>query len=463
MASHQGKNIIGLWLVGLLLVGCVKQAQRLTPPPSNFDREDTLVIWWERGFYAQEDEALEAVIDSWQAKTGMKVRLSLLDQETVLKKAVNALRSGNVPDIVFSPEAERTLVPLWARNGVLADVSDVIEPQRSQYSSVALQSAELYNHNTRDRSIYAVPLKQQTIHIHYWRDLLVEAGLSEADIPTDWDAFWAFWKQAQDNLHAKGYTEVHGVGLGMSREANDTYAAFNQVLEAYDIELLDEQGNLIEDNPQRLEKVAIALEWYTNFYKSGYVPSTATDWSDSDNNVAFLNRRLVMVVNPTLSIPASQREEDEDLYFKHIATIPFPQEPDGESPTYVVSMPQIVVFEAAPHQEMAKDFLSHLIQPENLEPYLERSLGRFFPVMPDLSAKPFWNDPSDPHISLGTQQFQSKTRPGYHALNPAYSNVQAENIWGQAIESILVDGVSPEEAAATALSNIEKILADWDK
>jgi multiple sugar transport system substrate-binding protein len=36
-------------------------------------------------------------------------------------------------------------------------------------------------------------MKQQTMHIQYWKDMLAEAGFKESDIPTTWKAYWDFW------------------------------------------------------------------------------------------------------------------------------------------------------------------------------------------------------------------------------------------------------------------------------
>ena len=447
-------------MLGLALTGCAEQAEPTVPHRTN----DALVIWWERGYYAQEDEAIKAVIDRWEAKTGNSIELSLLDQDVVLRETKNALQTGQVPDIVLSYEASYTSIPTWAWQGQLADVSSVTTSLKDNYSASALKAAELYNNVAQKRSAYAVPLKQHTVHIHYWRDLLGKAGFSEADIPTEWDAFWNFWKQAQDNLHAQGHTDIYGLGLTMSREASDTFSNFNQVLEAYDVPLLDNDGNLLVEDPQVRQQIIAALDWYTRFYKEGYVPAEATDWIDSGNNIAFLNRQVLMVVNPTLSIPGSQREDDQELYLNQLATIEFPNEPDGEPPTYIVNIPQLVVFAKSPNQKIAKDFITYLMQPDNLAPYLEGSLGRFFPVMPKLTTAPFWNTPADPHIFTGTQQFQTgNTRAGYHSLSPAYSSVDIENVWGQAIERIVVENVSPDAAADEALSRIQTIFADWKR
>jgi multiple sugar transport system substrate-binding protein len=460
----QINKLIGFFLSSLLLTNCVGQTTELTldANPSSSPEDDSLTIWWTRSYYIQEDEALEAVIAAWQNQTGKKVNFSLISQDDIIKDTANALKAGNPPDIVYASRADDSMTPRWAWDGQLADVTDVVEPLKQVYSNAALQSVNLYNYKQQKRSTYAIPLKQQTVHIHYWRDLLKEAGFTEEDIPTEWDNFWAFWQQVQDNLRAKGRTEIYSFGFPLSKEASDTRMIFEHILDAYDVQLLDEAGKLRLDNPQVRQGIIKALNWYTQFYKNGYVPQDADNWTNGSNNTEFLNQNVIITINPSLSIPGSQRE-DEDIYYNQMATLTFPQEPDGESLKQIVSIKQVVLFESSPNKEIAKDFLSYLVQPDNLNAYLESSLGRYFPVMPVVASKPFWNDPVDPHISVANQQFQSQTRSYYQSLNPAYVKVQNESVWGQAIERIILENWSAENATDEAITRIEEIFAEWNR
>ena len=446
--------------LGGVLVACTGNA------PISLDNSaqspPVLRIYWNQGFYLGEDQALEQVITEWEAENDIEVELSLYSSDDILNQTAFALERGEPPDILFSHRADYTLAPRWAWEGKLADVSDVIEPVKDLYSPTALAAAYLYNQAENRRSYYGVPIEQQTIHIHYWRDLLAQAGLNEAEIPSDWDGFWTFWKQAQDKLRQNGEGEISGLGLPLSIQASDTYYHFEQILEAYDIELLDENGQLRLNDPQVRQGLIAALEWTTTFYRDGYVPPEAVNWLDSDNNISFLNRNTLMTSNPSLSIPASQREDDE-LYLKQMATREFPDEPDGEPINYVVAIKQALIFAEAQNPQAAKDFLAYLVQPERLGIYVKGSLGRWFPVMPDLLEDAFWKDSEDPHVSVAVRQFrQHPTRPLYHARNPAYAQVQAENVWGQAMKAVIASGVSPEEAVDQAIADIQRIFVEWE-
>ncbi|WP_293066996.1 ABC transporter substrate-binding protein, partial [Okeania sp. SIO2B3] len=293
-------TIILLFIVSFILVTC--SVNKPKNSLQKFQSEAVLTIWWNRGYYLEQDEALKKVITKWQEKTKNKVELLFFSEDNILQATIDALAKGEPPDILFSERAEYTLTPQWAWEGKLVDVSDIIESVNNLYSDTALKSAYLYNNIESKSSYYAVPIMQQSIHIHYWHDLIREAGLGE-EIPEKWDEFWQFWKNLQKVLPQQNNSEIYALGLPMSIYSTDTYVIFEQILEANNVQILDKQGKLQVDKPAIRQKIIEILDWYTSFYKNGYVPPNAVNWLNSDNNTNFLNRKTLMTINPTMSIP----------------------------------------------------------------------------------------------------------------------------------------------------------------
>jgi ABC-type glycerol-3-phosphate transport system substrate-binding protein len=50
-----------------------------------------LVVWWEKGFYAQEDEAVREIIAAFEQRSGKKVELVQPAQDELFDKAQAAL------------------------------------------------------------------------------------------------------------------------------------------------------------------------------------------------------------------------------------------------------------------------------------------------------------------------------------------------------------------------------------
>jgi multiple sugar transport system substrate-binding protein len=81
----------------------------------------------------------------------------------------------------------------WAFEGKLEDISDVINPIKARFAPNTVETTFLYNDKDKKKAYYAYPLKQQTMHIQYWIDMLQQAGFKEGDIPKGWKDYWSFW------------------------------------------------------------------------------------------------------------------------------------------------------------------------------------------------------------------------------------------------------------------------------
>lgn len=448
-----------LFLMVFGLVTCTNLGKQQPNSSAPTAKASGFRVWWQQGFYPEETEAIRQMVADWEKKSGMKADLTFYSDKDIVRETNNALKAGTPPDLLFNPMIDLTLIPKLAWENKLADVTDVIAPLKNQFDPAALQAVFYQNSQTKQRSYYAVPIAQQTNNIHYWRDMVTDAGFDPNAIPQDWQGFWSLWQKSQTALRQKGMKEIYGIGLPESPVANDTFSLFEQFLDAYNVKLVDPSGKLTIDGPAVRSGIAAALKEYAGFYREGYVPPQATDWANPDNNVTFLSRTTIMTSNPSLSIPGSQKE-DEATYYQKMGSLEWPRQPDGQPVTNLAGFKQAIIFAGSPNQQAAKDLLSYIIRPANLGAHLKQSQGRYFPVMPELLKDPFWNDPKDPHISVAVKQFK-RTRPFYQVFNPAYTEVQASNVWGKALKSIAKEGVSPEQAADRAIEDIKQIFSKW--
>ena len=61
-----------------------------------------LVVWWEQGFYPEEDQAIRETIAAFEQKTGKHVELVLPDQDDLLDKVQAAIEVGQ-PLVLHDP------------------------------------------------------------------------------------------------------------------------------------------------------------------------------------------------------------------------------------------------------------------------------------------------------------------------------------------------------------------------
>ena len=147
--------------MGRLLAGIAAVAIGLFAAPGL--AQEKLTIWWAKGFYKAEDDALLAVVKKYEAKTGVKVELNWLAAQEMIPKVTAALDAGTPPDIAYADAFNLQTAGRWAFEGRLEDVSDVITPIKDRFASNTAEAAWLANGKTGKRAYYAFPLKQQTL------------------------------------------------------------------------------------------------------------------------------------------------------------------------------------------------------------------------------------------------------------------------------------------------------------
>ena len=158
-----------------------------------FAQQKTITVWWGKGFYRSEDDALIETIKKFEAKTGIKVELSQYAIQDMIPKTVAALDAGTVPDVAYSDSYDVQAQGKWAYEGKLEDLTDVMEPIKGRFVQNTLDASVLYNDVTKKKAYYGFPLKQQSMHVEIWNDMLEKAGFKLSDIPTDWAGYWTFW------------------------------------------------------------------------------------------------------------------------------------------------------------------------------------------------------------------------------------------------------------------------------
>ncbi|MEO8024249.1 ABC transporter substrate-binding protein, partial [Polaromonas sp.] len=208
--------------------------------------QETLTVWWAKGFYKAEDDALFAAIKKFEAKTKIKVELSQYAPQEIIPKSVAAMDSRNPPDVSYGDVYDFQVAGKWAFEGKLEDISSVIDPMRSRFAKNTVETTFLYNDVDKKRAYYAFPMKQQTMHIQYWADMLEEAGFKESDIPTNWKAYWDFWcDKAQPGYRAKSGTRAFGIGQPLGVDSSDSFYSFLTFMDAYNVKLVSDSGKLL--------------------------------------------------------------------------------------------------------------------------------------------------------------------------------------------------------------------------
>jgi multiple sugar transport system substrate-binding protein len=346
----------------------------------------------------------------------------------------------------------------------------VLTPIKDKFLPNTLETTYLLNSKTGKRAYYAFPIKQQTMHIEYWKDMLAEAGLKESDIPTTWKEYWSFWcDKAQPAYRKASGKRAFGIGQPLGVDSSDSYYSFLTFMDAYNVKLVDDNGKLLVNDPKVRQGLINTVRDYAMPYQKGCTPPSSTSWKDPDNNVAFHNKTTIMTHNATISIAAkwfddmnnatlsqAERDQAKKNYFENIATAGFPKKPDGSPMNYRAAVKTGVVFADAKNKKRAKEFVAFLLQDENLIPYVEGSLGRWYPVTKSGAARlSFWL--ADPHRTSVQKQFAAGTSTFEFTKNYKFTILNNENVWMKAVSRVVNDKWTPEKATDEMINRIKEV------
>ena len=237
-------------------------------------RAADLVVWWEEGQAAEEDEAVREVIAAFEQDSGKQVELVLGPQEELVADLVAALEAGRrTPDFVFTV-AETQPYEQWAYEGRLVDLtdavghfSDLFDPMRSSASpcwtgrpagvaSTCCRWGSGPTTSTSGRACSSAPASRL------------------ADIPKEWDAFWSFWcDQVQPAIRRRWAATTSGAPAFPCRPPRSTRAnGIWQFIHAYEADYVTRDGRLVIDDPEVRRRLIQAVDSYTQIYRKGCTP-----------------------------------------------------------------------------------------------------------------------------------------------------------------------------------------------
>ena len=216
------------------------------------------------------------------------------------------------------------------------------------------------------------------------------------------------------------------------------------------------------------ENLIKAMKDYTDTYIRGCTPPSSTTWKDPDNNVAFHNKTIVMTHNFTISIAAKwlddsnnaaltpeQRALGKKNYDETIITASFPNKPDGTPIKYRSDVKTGLMFTVAKNKAEGKEFIKFLLQEENLRPYIEGALGRWFPVTTASQQSPFWQ--ADRHRKAVYNQFTGGTTPFDFTKNWKFTILNNENVWAKAMNRVVSEKVPVDKAVDELIARLKQI------
>lgn len=426
----------------------------------------TATVWWTQGFIPEEDAAFRKMVADYEKASGNKINYSIIPFIALQQKMVSALTTDDTPDLISFDGIQTTLV-LNAWKDKLVDVSDVVATQEKAMSPTALLSTKLYNHAKKQRAYYAVPYKCASEPFHVWGDLVEKAGYKMADVPNKWNERWDWFKPMQAKLRAKGMRKLYSLGIQMTTvgptDGNNTFHGF--LLANGGKGLVTPDGKEHTDDPIVRKAIIDTITYFTKAYKQGYVPTGAISWNDADDNNAFHAKLILMDFDGTISTEVAMWHDPKKL--AECVTLGLPLGNDGKPMPAMVGVIGGMIPKAGKNIDVAKDFMRYVIEPKVNSEYLKGGLGRFVTIYPHIArSDPFWLHNSNPELAPHLTPYVKETLlgptvPDFLVYNPAYGDVEAQQVWGSSYALVYKNGKTPAQAADWAISQIKSAFARY--
>jgi ABC-type glycerol-3-phosphate transport system substrate-binding protein len=149
----------------------------------------------------------------------------------------------------------------FASLGILADISDKVQPYIPQFNQYRWQQA------MADGKYYAMPWDSGPVAVFYRRDVFEKAGVDPGSIKT-WDDYY----QAAKTIKAKA-----GVPMWQQAKAQNDGRLFEMLMWQEGLGYIDKDGNVILDKDPKIQQ---ALEYIGKFWQEDLAADTQP-WTDA--------------------------------------------------------------------------------------------------------------------------------------------------------------------------------------
>jgi len=328
------------------------------------------LLRWKRFIQAEEDAFMELVANFTKA-TGVKVNVSNESLDDVQPKASVAANTGQGPDMFWGLYSLPHLFPQKC-----VDVTDIADYLGKKYGGW-VPSAVTYGKS--GNKWIGIPVAYNGNVMNFRKSSSEKAGF--ATFPKTTDEFLAYAK-AMKAQNTPG-------GMALGHATGDGNAWVHWCLWAFGGNLVDAKDKVIVNSPETEKALNYAKQLYEVF-----IPGTAS-WNDAFNNKAFLSGE-VHWTNNGVSIYAAAKAQKMEMA-ADIDHALWPIGPVGKPTEFHIAYP-IMIMTYSKFPQASKAFVAFMMEAQNLDPWVEKSVGYLTPGLTAYEKNPVWT--SDPKLTV---------------------------------------------------------------
>jgi multiple sugar transport system substrate-binding protein len=390
------------------------------------------VLRWSRFVQGDIDQYMKNV-QKFQDKYHIDVRVDNEGWEDVRPKAAVAANTGAGPDIILSTNDDANLYP-----DKLVDVTDVCTYLGSKLGGF-YPVCDPYLRPDGKKWI-GVPLGVAGVCMVYRQSHMKAAGFDS--FPKDTDGFLKLCKA----LKEKGTPPAFALG----NATGDANTWCQWLVWSFGGKLVDTNNKVVIDSPETLKALEYAKELYATF-----APGTLS-WLDPNNNKAFLDGQISLTNNGISIYYAAKNSQDPkvkemaaDIYHANM-----PVGPVGKPTEFQLFFNQMI-FKYTKYPKAAKEFLRFMMEPEQMDPWVQAGIGYVTPALGYYEKNPIWT--VDPKHTPYRDSMKNMLPSGYAGkMGYASAGALADFIVVNMVAEAASGSKSPKEAAERAQKRAER-------
>jgi len=400
-----------LILILLIFLNCGKKQQ-----------DFVTLSWWQFWTNPEVKPTILELIEQFEKENpNIKVDLADLTWSDGHEKIVVAFGSGTAPDVL---ELGSDWVSEFSYQNVLSDVT--FEAEKIENEFLMWEPAAI------GEKVFGFPWILDTRVLFYNKDLMKKAGLDSDKPPATWNELLHCCKAIN-----KLKPDVFGFGAN-SAERHRLYKKFLPFLWA--------NGGRILSDDRRESKINSsegiqALEFYKKLTQNGMIDTQAM------LDEAFKHNKIGFVISGGWLLN-DLRKNHPELNFG-ICLMPKPGSDRGTSASFAGGE-FLVVNKKTENPFEALELIKFLIRKDNCLKVCQ-AIGSGFPSARGAELDPYYRN--NPDLSLFQEQLKYAISPPPH---PKW--VYIEEIIEKAVEEVMYEKKSPQEALGEAKSEIDKLL-----
>jgi multiple sugar transport system substrate-binding protein len=397
-------------------------------------------------FAPEFDSWFESMASDWGKQHDTRVSVDEVPIEQISATANAEIKAGKGHDVFTFPW------PPAEYYQHLIDHSDIYQTVASKYGAIQ-QLAHRSTFNLKNKTYFAFADFWAPSPLHFFQDYWAQVGMPFG--PVHYGSLLGGGKKLRDQLGIPC-----GLAFTPTLEGNVT---LHTMLYAFRAWIVDGNGNAIFNK----NGFAVgALKYIQALYQDSGTPDQLR-WGPGGNVQAMLARKTSSTSN-AISLLRAAEKQDPQVAKKILLQPPL----IGRNGMGVTALPHVTncsaVWKFAQNQDGAKQFLADLV--DSSRTGYEKSLGCNFPIypktVPDLIvrlSKDLRADPSYKYTGLKDALHWTPNLgvPGF--ATPAYMEIFNSSLVPRMVESVLKGASSPEDAAAAATAEIERITRKWNE